>query len=186
MASWKVLELFSSKFNCKLWARPLHKNCDIASFEKVSSRKAIAVAKLQNFPKMYLFFCVHFWPEFTVSFLVGKMHFVFLLHLIRLIEQLFLKMVQSRTLLCLFSFFSCYNFNTNWKKHRWCAWDSNPGLQDGRRRRNHRAMCGHPNRAILPVTFHYDLCDCLKINHFKLNGRSEYRSFSVCWRSSAA
>ena len=41
---------------------------------------------------------------------------------------------------CLFSFFSCYNFNTNWKKHRWCAWDSNPGPQDGRRRRNHRAM----------------------------------------------
>ena len=26
------------------------------------------------------------------------------------------------------------------KKRRWCAWDSNPGLQDGRRRRNHRAM----------------------------------------------
>ena len=35
---------------------------------------------------------------------------------------------------CLFSFFSCYNFNTNWKKHRWCAWDLNPGPQDGRRR----------------------------------------------------
>ena len=28
---------------------------------------------------------------------------------------------------CLFSSFSCYNFNTNWKKHRWCAWDLNPG-----------------------------------------------------------
>ena len=51
----------------------------------------------------------------------------------------FKKMGQSR-LFCFFSFFSCYNFNTNWKKLRWCAWDSNPGPQDGRRRRNHRAM----------------------------------------------
>ena len=41
---------------------------------------------------------------------------------------------------CLFSFFSCYNFNTNWKKCRWCAWDSNLGPQDGRRRWNHWAM----------------------------------------------
>ena len=30
---------------------------------------------------------------------------------------------------CLFSFFS-YNFNTNWKKRRWCAWDLNPGPQE--------------------------------------------------------
>ena len=30
---------------------------------------------------------------------------------------------------CLFSLFSRYNFNnTNWKKFRWHAWDSNPGL----------------------------------------------------------
>ena len=40
----------------------------------------------------------------------------------------------------LFSFFSCYNFNANWKMHRWCAWDSNQGPQDSRRRRNHGAM----------------------------------------------
>ena len=40
----------------------------------------------------------------------------------------------------LFSFFSRYNFNTNWKKDRWCAWDSNPGSQDERCRWNHRAM----------------------------------------------
>ena len=25
-------------------------------------------------------------------------------------------------------------------KHWWCAWHSNPGLQDSRRRRNHEAM----------------------------------------------
>ena len=41
---------------------------------------------------------------------------------------------------CLFLFFSRYNFNTNWKKCRWCASDSNLGLQYGRRRRNHGAI----------------------------------------------
>ena len=34
-----------------------------------------------------------------------------------------------------------YNLNDiNWKKHRWCAWDLNPGQQDWRRRRIHWAM----------------------------------------------
>ena len=34
-----------------------------------------------------------------------------------------------------------YNLNNiNWKKHRWCAWDSNPGQLDGRHRRIHWAM----------------------------------------------
>ena len=46
---------------------------------------------------------------------------------------------------CLFSSFSHYSFN-NWKKHRWCAWDSNPGPQGGRRRRNHGAMAATPNQ----------------------------------------
>ena len=31
------------------------------------------------------------------------------------------------------------------KKHRWRAWDSNPGPQDGRRRRNHGAMAATPD-----------------------------------------
>ena len=39
----------------------------------------------------------------------------------------------------LFSFFSNSN-NTNWKQRRWFAWVSNPGLQNGRSRRNHGAM----------------------------------------------
>ena len=30
--------------------------------------------------------------------------------------------------------------NINWKKHRWCAWDSNLGKQDGRCKRIHWAM----------------------------------------------
>ena len=46
-------------------------------------------------------------------------------------------MGKSRPLLCLFLYFSHYNFNhTNWRKHSWCAWYLNPGLQDGRRTQN--------------------------------------------------
>ena len=56
------------------------------------------------------------------------------------IWNVFLKHGPIAASFCLFSFFSHYNFNTYWNKHRWCAWDSNPGPQDGRRRLNHRAM----------------------------------------------
>ena len=51
---------------------------------------------------------------------------------------------------CLFSFFSHSNSNDKYKlkKHRWCAWDSNPGRQDGRRRRIHWAMAA-PHAGIL-------------------------------------
>ena len=53
---------------------------------------------------------------------------------------LFFKIGQSRPLfLFIFVFSTCYNINSNWKKHRWCAWDSNPGWQDGRRERTHWA-----------------------------------------------
>ena len=54
---------------------------------------------------------------------------------------------QSRRLFRLFSSFSncdnnySFNFNNiNWRKHKWFAWDSNQGPQDGRRRWNHGAM----------------------------------------------
>ena len=50
---------------------------------------------------------------------------------------------------CLFSLFSRLNPNTNWKKRRWCAWDSNPGLQDGRRKRNHRAMAATQDQKVI-------------------------------------
>ena len=52
-----------------------------------------------------------------------------------------LKMGQSRPLFVYSHPFSHYNFNnTNWEMCWWCAWDLNPGPQDGRRRRNHGAM----------------------------------------------
>ena len=58
-------------------------------------------------------------------------------------------MGQSRPLFVYFRSFHTpiQMTNTNWKKHRWCAWDSNPGRQDGRRRRIHWAIaapqCGN-------------------------------------------
>ena len=52
-----------------------------------------------------------------------------------------LNMGQSRPLFCLLSSPPPHHKSiTNWKKHRWSAWNSNPGPQDGRRRRNHGAM----------------------------------------------
>ena len=48
-----------------------------------------------------------------------------------------------------------YNLNNiNWKKHRWCAWDSNPGRQDGRRRRIHWAIAAPLSFIFLQDTFH--------------------------------
>ena len=55
----------------------------------------------------------------------------------------FFKWAQSRPLLLfIFVFSSCYNLNSNlnWFKHRWYAWDSNLGRQDGRRKWIHWAM----------------------------------------------
>ena len=54
----------------------------------------------------------------------------------------FKKMGQFRPLfLFIFVFSTRHNLNSNlnWKKHRWCAWESNPGWQDGRRERIHWA-----------------------------------------------
>ena len=76
-------------------------------------------------------------------------------HFQRSIYMVFL-MSQSRPLFCLFLLFSCYNFNTNWKKHRWCAWDLNPGPQDGSCRRNHGAMA-----ATQCLTFFHTLAQTL-------------------------
>ena len=60
---------------------------------------------------------------------------------IRVRSLFFFKNGPTPASFCLFSSFSRYNFsNTNWKKHRWYAWDTNPRPQNGRRRRNHRAM----------------------------------------------
>ena len=60
------------------------------------------------------------------------------------VSQNFFKKWANLGLFCLFSFFSRYNFNTNWKKRRWCAWDSNPRPQDGRHSRKPWSYSGHP------------------------------------------
>ena len=69
----------------------------------------------------------------------------------------FYNMGQTRPLFRLFSSFSHsnnkYSFifnNINWKKHRWCAWDSNLELQDDRCRRNHGAMAAALQVSVLP------------------------------------
>ena len=56
-------------------------------------------------------------------------------------------MGQPGLFFCLFSLFSSHgmekystNLTINEKKRRWHAWESNPGRQDGRCRRIHRAM----------------------------------------------
>ena len=57
-----------------------------------------------------------------------------------MVTIIFLKNGPIPASFCLFLLFSHYNFNTNWKKHRWCAWETNLGPQDGRRRQNHGTL----------------------------------------------
>ena len=95
-------------------------------------------------------------------------------HLLELVEALnrrnsmliFLKNLgQTWPLFPLFSSFyhSNINFhNTNRKKRRWCAWDLNPGLQDGRHRRNQGAMAA-PSAC---YKFYFKLKYCL--NRFRI------------------
>ena len=54
--------------------------------------------------------------------------------------------------LFIFDFSTCYNSNLNWKKHRWCAWDSNPGRQVGRHERIHWATAA-PHSLIFKVNY---------------------------------
>ena len=68
------------------------------------------------------------------------------------IKYFFKKMGQSRPLfLFIFVFSTSYNLNSNWKKRRWCAWDSNPGWQDGRRERIHWATAAP--QIFIPANF---------------------------------
>ena len=60
-------------------------------------------------------------------------------------------MDQSRPLFCSFSSLPHHKSITNWKKRRWSAWDSNPGPQNGRRRRNHGAMAATHDHRRSPV-----------------------------------
>ena len=55
-------------------------------------------------------------------------------------SDIFLKIGNSWPRFVYFRLFHIIKINLNWYKHRWCAWDSNPGHQDGKRRRVHWAM----------------------------------------------
>ena len=79
--------------------------------------------------------CITYWQLKLKQFSVNIIH----------CSHCFFKNGPIPASFCLFLFFSCSNFNTNWKKHRWCAWDSKPGPQDGRCRQNHGAMAATPD-----------------------------------------
>ena len=61
------------------------------------------------------------------------------------------KWADSGLFLFTFVLFSL-QFQYKLKKHRWCAWDSNPWPQDGRRRQNHGAMATTMGLVMLPPT----------------------------------
>ena len=79
-------------------------------------------------------------------------------HMQLLLLHFFEKMGQSRPLLFIFVLFQLQFQYKLKKKLRWCAWELNPGLQDGRRRRNHGAMAATNSCFIqYQFTFHQQL-----------------------------
>ena len=81
----------------------------------------------------------------------------------------FLKMGQSRPLFVYFRIFHKTQININWKMCRWCALDSNPGWQDGRRRQIHWAMAA-PQRTVIV---------CSSELYFRQMQRQQIYSFSI-------
>ena len=54
-------------------------------------------------------------------------------------EKVFLNGPIPASFSIYFRLFNTLQFKLKLKKHRWCAWDLNPGRQDGRRKRIHWA-----------------------------------------------
>ena len=79
----------------------------------------------------YLLACLPVYRENVANCQISKTHFT--LHL-----RFFKKWANHGLFLFIFDLFLQFQYKL--KKRRWCAWDSNPGPQDGRRRRNHGAM----------------------------------------------
>ena len=78
-------------------------------------------------------------------------------------DKYFLNMGKSQPL---FVYFRPFRI-TNWKKHRWCAWDSNPGLQVGRGRQINWAMAASPRKTMFhPNKFEPSWTDDTKARHF--------------------
>ena len=61
--------------------------------------------------------------------------------------SMFFKYGQNLAFLFIFVLFQCNDkysvIDNKWKKHRWCARDSNPGLQD-REAQTNLQSCGDP------------------------------------------
>ena len=74
----------------------------------------------------------------------------------------FLRKWANPGLFLFFSSFSHHNFNkANLKKHKWCAWDLNLRLHDGRCRLYHGAMAAAPKLSLflneIPLCLKYQL-----------------------------
>ena len=97
------------------------------------------------------------------------------------LTNVFLKMGESRPLFCLLSFFSHSNSNDKyiiWKKHRWCAVDSNPGRLDGRRRWIHWAMAA-PLKCYLEIKISLIFAVFIVTNKFRFFDLSTTFMFSI-------
>ena len=76
--------------------------------------------------------------------------------------------------------------NTSWKKRWWNVWDLNPGLHDGRRRRNHRAMAVRYNILFFisegPVDFKCSCCDKTFAGTVKHKKCKECIDYFICFK----
>ena len=81
----------------------------------------------------------------------------------------------------IFVFSTRYNSNfLNWKKRRWCAWDSNPGRQDGRRERIHWAMAAPPiEELFMSLLFSFKESNFCRKNNLSRLFSSENASVSI-------
>ena len=81
----------------------------------------------------------------------------------------------------------CHNsITTNWKKYSWCAWESNPGPQDGSCRQNHGAMAATPpihiisNPSVYPEFLINFLCSFIKPS-LTTRRISDFRTVFLTW-----
>ena len=67
------------------------------------------------------------------------------------------------------------------KKRSWCAWDSNPGRQDSRRRRIHWAMAAPLLLGSLAVVFRKDIFNKITQTWIQMTVHILEQNFSAVW-----
>ena len=87
----------------------------------------------------------------------------------------FFKWANPSLFLLILVFSSCQNSNIIWLKHKWCAWESNPEWQYGRRRRIHWAMAAPLDQF---VYWHEDIVNAKNSSGtIKINYQFRYSHF---------